>query len=645
MAVTEVQTKDVEPSGTGSVSLDFDSSVATGNSVVVWICDYNTSGSVISTSEPTYDGSSVTGATKLIEIQNDVSDGSNNIMYFAIWLLPNVQSSGTSVDFTITNAFNDTNSRAYVMEVGGLGTSPSIDSATPNPATATGAAGGTTSSGATGNAAGSSGIVLGGMMQDGENSGYHPPSGWTTLAPTGGSSYGVASYEIFTSSGANYTWSSDPAAGQWATGAVILDASSSGSDAAVSPTVVAVTTAIPTPTIVANSSATVTPAVVGASTTIPSPSITASRSVDITPTAIAASTTIPSATVSSDLTVTFNSTSGGIDTYDVDSPLNNTDSAGTQQMRVLVPDSPSSLYPHAFLFMLPVESGQGTTYGDPLATMQGLDAQNTYNLTCVQPGYPVDPWYADKPSDSATSQESFTVALVEWAKANLDITGNEPIYLIGFSKSGIGGQDLQFRHPDLFAATASWDAPFAMTDYDGTDPNGTVGGSPDFIYGTSANFQDNYELSSTNLAAWRDASNFATVNRIWIGGFSSFEADVSDYDTALTSVGILHTNTWSSSESHAWHSDWVADALSDIIAPADATVTPNALAATVSIPTPTISAGAGITPSAIAVTATIPSPGLSTGAGVTPSVIDATTNIPSITFSSSVDVAAQRGIG
>lgn len=38
--------------------------------------------------------------------------------------------------------------------------------------------------------------------------------------------------------------------------------------------------------------------------------------------------------------------------------------------------------------------------------------------------------------------------------------------LIGFSKSGIGAQDLILRHPDLFTLAASWDFPANMATYD-----------------------------------------------------------------------------------------------------------------------------------------------------------------------------------
>lgn len=209
--------------GAGSpTTLNFAGSVSPGNSVIVWIGDYNTTGSVISSSAPAYNGGPVTGAAKLTDAQNT----GTNIMYFAVWLLPNVQSSGTSVAISTTNGKSDSSSHYFIAEVAGLGTAPVADSASPNPKTAAGAAGGAVTTGATGAAVGSSGIVLGGMMEDGVT-GWTGPAGWTQV--TGSTSTLVgASYQIFSSSGSSYTWSSTgQSAGQWAAGAVIVDASAS----------------------------------------------------------------------------------------------------------------------------------------------------------------------------------------------------------------------------------------------------------------------------------------------------------------------------------------------------------------------------------------------------------------------------------
>jgi hypothetical protein len=222
---------------------------------------------------------------------------------------------------------------------------------------------------------------------------------------------------------------------------------------------------------------------------------------------------------------------------------------------------------HAFLFMLPVEIGTGSTFGDPLTVTENLNAHNNYNVTVVVPSFPIDPWYADNPNDSTVSQESFVVQLATWMLGSSFAQGSEKCYLLGFSKSGLGGAGLLFRHPTVFDKGGFWDFPGMMTDYAGTDPtNGsTVGGNSASVYGTSANFTTNYQLSSAHLATWRDASDFATRNRLWVGGRFSFAADVAAFKTLLTTTGIQHSEYLFVDTSHAWHEDWVADALAHIM--------------------------------------------------------------------------------
>jgi hypothetical protein len=273
-----------------------------------------------------------------------------------------------------------------------------------------------------------------------------------------------------------------------------------------------------------------------------------------------------------DLSVSFASTSGGVDTYNALSPWNG---GVTQQMRVLAPTAPAAGYPRAFLVMLPVDPDQDTTFGDSIGIAQGLGAHNAYNLTCVQPGYAAaagtGPWFGDNPLDPSVSQEKYTLLVVAWIRANLAVTGSEKVYLIGFSRSGLAAQFLLFRHPDLFAAAASWDSPVMMEDATGADStNGSsIGGSPVNVFATTANFQTNYQLAP-HLAGWQATGQWA-VNRIWLGLGPAFPADPPAYDAALTGAGIPHSYGFSNTgESHAWHSDWVAAALAAII-PSDFT--------------------------------------------------------------------------
>src|SRR5262249_55007776 len=157
-------------------------------------------------------------------------------------------------------------------------------------------------------------------------------------------------------------------------------------------------------------------------------------------------------------------------------------------VRVLSPTHPAAGVAHNFLYLLPVEAGLGTIYGDGMATLGALDAQDNYNLTIIEPSFAIEPWYANNPVNANVQYETFmTAELRPWAKANLSTSGSEQHWLMGFSKSGIGGEDLILKHPDLFSLVASWDFPADMSNYT------QYGAYPS--YGTQANFAANYQLT------------------------------------------------------------------------------------------------------------------------------------------------------
>jgi hypothetical protein len=241
----------------------------------------------------------------------------------------------------------------------------------------------------------------------------------------------------------------------------------------------------------------------------------------------------------------------GVQTYDMVSANNG---YGPQFLRVLNPTNPAPGVAHNFLYVLPVEAGEGSQFGDGMQTMESLNAQNQYNLTIIEPSFGIDPWFADNPVDANSQEETFmTTELQPWVKANLSTTGTEQHWLIGFSKSGNGDVDLILKHPDLFTLCAAWDFPADMSSYD------EFGSDSEASYGTNANFQANYELSASFVAA--RAAPFTTNNRIWIGSYSLYGTDVSDFDQLLTAEGVLHSTETPTSMAHTWTSGWVPLAL------------------------------------------------------------------------------------
>ena len=231
-----------------------------------------------------------------------------------------------------------------------------------------------------------------------------------------------------------------------------------------------------------------------------------------------------------------------------------TNSSGPRLLRVLRPGDPAPGVAHNFLFVLPVEEGLKTTYGNGLQTLQSIDAQNKYNLTIIEPTFGSEPWYADNPCDAGIRYETFmTTELVPWVRKNLAVTGSEQNWLLGFSKSGLGGHGLLLRHPGLFSLAASWDFPADMSSYD------EYGLGSAACYGTDASFQDRYRLTRHFVNAHK--APFTQDCRIWIGKGRVFADNVSRYESVLASEGVRYLTGGVLDNPHRWDGDWVSAAL------------------------------------------------------------------------------------
>ena len=155
--------------------------------------------------------------------------------------------------------------------------------------------------------------------------------------------------------------------------------------------------------------------------------------------------------------------SSGIESYDMISANNG---VGPQVLRVLRPTNPAAGVAHNFLFVLPVEPGLATTSAIA-CNASGGQRPEPVQRDDHRALFRDRSWYANNPNDPNLQYETFmTSELQPWVKANLATTGTEQSWLIGFSKSGIGGQDLLLKHPDLFTLAASWDFPADMSSYD-----------------------------------------------------------------------------------------------------------------------------------------------------------------------------------
>jgi hypothetical protein len=273
----------------------------------------------------------------------------------------------------------------------------------------------------------------------------------------------------------------------------------------------------------------------------------------LTPTAGAASAA--RALVAPPASFLFASTDGnGVATYNATTPIVN--DGNPLAVRVLQPTAPNPGLAHNFLYMLTTEAYPSATYGDPMGDVAvPLALANKYNLTIIAANLSGANWYGNSITDTGDQRVTYLVGdVTQWVKSTFG-SGGEKNLLIGFSRSGMGAQDLLLRFPNIFAKAASWDFPAqGMVNYNdyGAD-----------IFGNQANFAANYQLSTANVTAL--SGPLTGSNRIWIGGYNAFQADVTNYDALLTSLGVPHTLGAMANITHEWQSGWVEPAVGSMV--------------------------------------------------------------------------------
>lgn len=221
MAISIVQSQAFNIAWSGTLS----TAVTAGNSLVLISTRYGTS-TTLSVTSPTYNGSSVTGATQLCAQQSPQPSPANTV-YATIWLLPNLAGGHTAwavtTDATVDNASGAVGTILY--EVAGLGTSPTLAAAVAEqPGSGT-----TATSGATGSFSGAA-IVFGCNVDYG-NSMSLVGSPWTETQLA--SKFFSAGYQIVNASSQSYTYGSTTWTGSAGWAAMVAAIAPSGGSSAV----------------------------------------------------------------------------------------------------------------------------------------------------------------------------------------------------------------------------------------------------------------------------------------------------------------------------------------------------------------------------------------------------------------------------
>ena len=228
---------------------------------------------------------------------------------------------------------------------------------------------------------------------------------------------------------------------------------------------------------------------------------------------------------------------------------------GPTRVRVLLPDKMDENKYYPALYVLPVEAGGGTRWGDALAEIRRGDLHNKHGLICVFPEFSHLPWYADHASDATLRQESYllrdVLPLVE--KQYPVKTEKAGRLLVGFSKSGWGAWTLLLRHPDTFARAAAWDAPLMQ------DRPNKFGMGP--IFGTQKNFEK-YQI--TKLLEQR-AQQLRPHKRLGLFGYGGFRTHHEQMHRRLEVLKIPHEYADGPQRKHAWNSGWLAESVEFLV--------------------------------------------------------------------------------
>jgi hypothetical protein len=220
---------------------------------------------------------------------------------------------------------------------------------------------------------------------------------------------------------------------------------------------------------------------------------------------------------------------------------------GETLIRLLLPQKMEAAEKRRVLFVLPVEPGTGSKYGDGLQTVKALNVHNRFGFVVVAPTFSDLPWYADHPTNPALRQESYmlkaVVPLIE------RLYPHEPRHraLLGFSKSGCGAYSLLLRNPDAFGAACAWDAPLMQEQPAfGMDP----------IVGTRENFE-RYRIPP--LLEQR-AELLRKAKRLGLFGYDNFRAQTQQAHALMEKLGIPHDYADGPDRKHHWDSGWLEEA-------------------------------------------------------------------------------------
>lgn len=227
--------------------------------------------------------------------------------------------------------------------------------------------------------------------------------------------------------------------------------------------------------------------------------------------------------------------------------------AGETTVRVFTPEGSAVAPPLTTLYVLPVEAGSETRWGNPVKEIRQLKIADRFGLLAVLPTFSALPWYADHPSDASLRQERYLLEdVLPLIERSYPVgTRPEARLLVGFSKSGWGAWSLLLRHPVLFGRAAAWDAPLMQ------DAPDRFGMRP--IFGGQENFEK-YRIAGLIRAR---ANLLRQRCRLILTGYAgAFRAHHRAMHKLLVNLAVPHEYRDGPQRAHQWHSGWLEEAVS-----------------------------------------------------------------------------------
>jgi S-formylglutathione hydrolase FrmB len=256
-----------------------------------------------------------------------------------------------------------------------------------------------------------------------------------------------------------------------------------------------------------------------------------------------------------DVTVSEAKADGGVLVHEVRSPYQ----SGVTRVRVLLPGKPEKGKKYPVVYVLPVEAGTESKYGDGLAEVKKLGLHDNPGAVFVAPTFAHLPWYADHPTKADVRHEAyFLKVVVPFVEKTYPVAADaNGRLLLGFSKSGWGAFSLLLRHPDTFGRAAAWDAPLMM------DKPGAYGSGD--IFGTAENFAG-YRV--TKLLEDRAAllRKDDRAPRLILTSYGNFRDHHTRAHELMDKLKVPHEYRDGPARKHDWHSGWVKEAAELLLA-------------------------------------------------------------------------------